>query len=451
MKTYAGTGSNRSVDGPLRLANLGAPTGMYCQGEEVYICDYYGNSLRKLDILSETISTVAGNGHETGPYEGDCRSVALPAPRYVFPDGTGGWLITSYLHSQIMRLKDGHMTAVAGSSTQSGFRNGPAAQALFDYPRGGCSDERSGSIYITDYGNHRIRIISASGEVSSIGSGEKGCRDGSSQEATFNGPLDLCAGPNQTFYICELGALRFIDATSHEVTTYAGTETCGFLDGPRKDARFSGLTAIAWRKDVIFLADFNNHAIRRISATGMVTTLAGSIKGFQDGASAHFSFPWGLSLTSKGHLLISDSSNNRIRIINSVTEPIEEQNIHPNECSFQALGEVLPPMNISISDTTASNKNESISLFAPYIYPLKLHPAIAYVAYPTILLHLEGIAAEKPSNTSLLTSFLYDNALPEDCTAEQIVYLVVRQDQKFPNLSHANQPPLSLSFCVLTL
>lgn len=421
IDTYAGTGSNRSADGPRLRSNLGAPTGLYRQGDDVYICDYYGNSLRKLDTKTEKITTIAGNGHEDGETEGDALSVALPTPRYVFPDGTGGWVITSYNHAQIMLLKDGRLSLLAGNA-QSGFQDGTTAEARFDYPRGGCVDARTGSIFIADYSNHRIRVIGTNGMVTSIGSGVKGSADGASQRATFNGPLDMCVAPSHAFYVCELGALRIIDSTSFEVTTYAGAEVCGVLDGPRLEARFSGLTAIAWRHGTIFLSDFNNHSIRVISPTGMVSTLSGSTKGFKDGSLnvAQMSFPWGLCLTKEGHLLISDSSNNRIRIISNVTDPIEESEIDIDDCSFSHLKGFT-----SLSGPNIESSTSSLSLEPSKVTGI-VHPALAQLAFPSLSKTSPRASSGSDHHLNALSLFLYDSSLPNDTTAEEIISIIVR-------------------------
>lgn len=427
VETYAGTGSNRSADGPLLRANIGAPTGLYCLDDEVYVCDYYGNSIRKLDMKKEMMTTVAGNGTEKGSHAGDALISSLPTPRYIFPDGDGGWVVTSYVHGQIIRLKDGRLSVVAGT-VESGYVEGPADKAQFDYPRGGCADPRTGALYITDYGNHRVRIISPFGTVSSIGSGNKTCKDGSSTECAFNGPLDLCIGPNNTFYVCELGAVRIIDGVSHEVKTFAGTESCGLVDGPRLSARFSGLTALAWRHDTMFLADFNNHLIRMISPTGMVSTFAGSTKGCLDGPAdkAQFQFPWGLCLTNAGHLLISDSSNNKIRIIRNAAEPVENKPKH-DFCSFESLRTVAtlssphPP-----ADTNSLPSQTSSILFSHLLPPFDLHPALAYLAYPTLLSANFPDTSLSSSLLKDLSTLLYTNQLPPDTEPIDIINMIVR-------------------------
>ena len=423
VDTYAGTGSNRSADGPRLRANLGAPTGMFCQEDDVYICDYYGNSIRKMSLKTETMITVAGDGNEKGGREGDALMTSLPTPRYVFPDGTGGWIVTCYVHAQVVRLKDGKLSILAGAS-ESGFVDGTKEQSRFDYPRGGCVDPRTGSLYITDYGNHRVRIINSEGVVTSIGCGTKACKDGSATVAAFNGPLDMCTAPNNSFYVCELGAVRLLDGTSHEVTTFAGAETCGLLDGPRLAARFSGLTAIAWRNDTIFLADFNNHLVRMISSTGMVSTFAGSTKGFSDGPAlqAQFQFPWGLCLTPEGHLLISDSSNNRIRIMRNVVEPLVVPITDPiDNCSFLALQDLA---------SSPSSSYLSTELQMPFIAELNVHPALAALAYPELLtnatisaIHDAHIAASVAKEFSRL---LHSNVLPHDVDLRDVVDIIVR-------------------------
>ena len=148
--------------------------------------------------------------------------------------------------------------------------------------------------------------ILAQCEVSTLaGSGTAGFVDGPAAEAQF---------------FRENHAIRKITPAG-EVTTLAGSGVAGFADGPGAEAQFDGADGL----DVdiagnVYVADFNNHRIRKITPASVVTTLAGSgITGFADGTSveAQFSGPAGVATDSAGNVYVGDANNHRIRKITS--------------------------------------------------------------------------------------------------------------------------------------
>ncbi len=153
-----------------------------------------------------------------------------------------------------------------------------------------------------------------------VGNGSSGLVNGDTLTARINNPFGICIDKFQNIYIADAGnnCIRKISFTG-SVTTLAGTGVAGFADGPAATAQFNNPTGV-YADDAgnVYVADFLNHRIRKISNTGSVTTIAGNgTAGYADGppASAQFNYPRGIVRNKKGDLFVGDSWNHRIRKI----------------------------------------------------------------------------------------------------------------------------------------
>jgi sugar lactone lactonase YvrE len=152
------------------------------------------------------------------------------------------------------------------------------------------------------------------------GSGTAGFNNGVATSAQFNNPSGVCTDAAGNIYVAdrENHRIRRIDGSGN-VTTYAGTGTAGFNNGVATSAQFdfpSGVCADAAGN--IYVADFGNNRIRRIDGSGNVTTYAGTgTAGFNNGVatSAQFSTPYGVCADAAGNIYVADFGNNRIRRI----------------------------------------------------------------------------------------------------------------------------------------
>lgn len=209
-------------------------------------------------------------------------------------------------------------SSVAGSA-ERGFADGPAAEAKLDTPSGLAIDS-SGTIYVADSHNNRIRKIALDGTVTTIaGSGDTGSVDGVGSAASFNGPTGVAVDGAGSVYVADYYGNRVRKiAPDGRVTTLAGSGVDGFADGSGDVARFSGPADVAVDADGdVLVADFNNNRIRRVTADGSVTTVAGTAKGFRDGsmAVAQLAEPGAIAVDHTGRIYVADSANNRIRRI----------------------------------------------------------------------------------------------------------------------------------------
>ena len=247
------------------------------------------------------------------------------SPGGVAADSAGNIYFTSYYYHTVSKLApNGTVTTLAGSSYSSGAVDATGASARFNYPRGLAVDS-TGNLYVADSNNHTIRKISPTGIVSIL-AGEPlkpGVVDATGTAARFNTPYGVALDSAGNLYVADSAnyAIRKITPAG-VVTTFAGSSIPGTADGTGTAARFNYPHGIASDSaGNLYVADTGNHAIRKISPAGVVTTLAGSIgnAGSADGTgiAAQFFTPTTVAVDSTGTLFVTDSSNYTIRKVTS--------------------------------------------------------------------------------------------------------------------------------------
>ncbi len=200
-----------------------------------------------------------------------------------------------------------------------GFKNGVGKEALLNEPNGLAVDAQ-GNLYIADQGNNCIRKVTPDGVVSVYaGSRTSGFKDGPANEARFNGPCGMTVDPKGNLYVCDYfnHCIRKITPNG-QVSTYAGLGLEGYKDGKADQAMFKEPIAIASDKQGnLYVGDFGNHAIRKITTDGQVSTFVGGKKGFKDGTGeyAQIAGPASISMDKDGNMFIIDVYNSAIRKI----------------------------------------------------------------------------------------------------------------------------------------
>jgi hypothetical protein len=264
--------------------------------------------------------------------------------------------------STAMNLTDTALPSSPLAGTGSaGFLDGVASVAMFNDPDAIATDGTN--LYIADYANRRIRkIVISSGVVSTIaGSGTSGSADNSNGlSATFSG-VDGMVVSGGYLYVSDMGShkIRKISLSDYAVTTLAGYGSAGSADSTDStgtSAYFNNPAGLATDGSYLYLADQSNNEIRKIDiATGAVTTLAGSTtSGAADGAgtSASFHTPWGIACDGT-YLYVGDYSNHAIRRITISSSAVTT--LYTGSSSFHPWGVAIYGNSLFVADGGSSN------------------------------------------------------------------------------------------------
>ena len=326
VSTVIGTGvpgdSDTQVNNPYGI--ITGPDGA------LYFCDLDNQKIRRFDPVTRRTTTVAGNGQKG--YSGDggpALQATLNMPHEIQFDRSGNLYIAER-DSHVVRkvdMKTGLISTVAGTGV-AGFSGdgGPAVRAQLRQPHSIVFD-RDGTLLICDIGNQRIRRLHLDTGVIETwaGTGQPAeTPDGAPVAGTpLRGPRTMAMAANGDLYLAlrEGNAVLRVDAKTQTLHRVAGTGEQGYAGdgGPALAAKLGGPKGLAWAPGELFIADTENHAIRRVDlASGVITTVLGTgAKG--DGpetspAECKLSRPHGL-LATPGGLYVTDSEAHRIRLL----------------------------------------------------------------------------------------------------------------------------------------
>lgn len=294
--TIAGSpGSCGSLDGvgtAARFADPGAiavdPTGTIFVTDAVVV--------RRIDP-SLVVTTLAGRN--AAAREGRCESPLFAQPVAVMSGVDGALYVTGSNHTVSRVAPDGTISLVAGAAGEAGSADGTGAEARFRNPAGLTLDA-SGAIYVADTGNHTVRRISPAGEVSTVAGvpGQQGASDGPLADARFASPTDVAVDANGTIYIADQGngVVRVI-TPSGQVTTLAGS--AGRVEHLALDV--DGVLYVAGAQDY---GSSTWGWIRKVTVAGAITAVTAN--GCVWGDDPKVCSPNGLAVASDGGLLVSD-------------------------------------------------------------------------------------------------------------------------------------------------
>ena len=332
--TIAGTGQDGYMgDGGLAAkARVGGPFGVTIGPDgALYVCEITSHVVRRIDLQSGTISTVAGCGRKG--YAGDggpATEALLNEPYEVRFDREGNMYFVEMRNHVVRRVdaRTGTISTIAGTGHE-GFSGdaGPAVHARLKAPHSIALDDAR-NLYICDIGNHRIRRVDLQrGTISTFsGTGErKPTPDGAAVSgAALNGPRTLDFDPhtrNLLLALREGNAVYRIDLATSTLHHLAGTGKQGYAGdgGDAKQALLAGPKGIAVGPGGdVYLADTESHTIRVIRReTGIIETLVGDGHAGDgpDGEAGRCRLdrPHGVYVDSQGNVYIGDSSNHRVR------------------------------------------------------------------------------------------------------------------------------------------
>jgi trimeric autotransporter adhesin len=313
--------------------------------EAVLICAALADVASGQELRAGTVVTIAGDS--TSGYNGDTDGDGRPRPSIgaelnlpwgvaVGPDGLDVYVSDAGNH-RVRRIDTRHwdIFTVAGNGSADFRGDGELAVNASISGPAGLAVDRDGNIYIADRGNHRVRMVGPDGIITTVAGGSQPGFSGDmgiATQATLKSPVDVVIDTDGSLYISDAGnnRIRKVDAKGL-ITTIAGSGNRKF-DGDEQPALRAGLSPSGIALDGaggLLIADTRNHRIRLVDLqTGIITTHAGvGRRGFSgDGdlaQGARLSTPWGVAVSAVGDIYVTDSGNNRIRRIQMATGLIE--------------------------------------------------------------------------------------------------------------------------------
>lgn len=254
--------------------------------------------------VAQQVNTLAGSN--SGFIEGNGALAKFSFPTGVCRDAAGNLYVADEGNNRIRKITpDGMVSTLAGSGL-FGSINGPGTSARFRSPYSLCVDS-SGNVFVAERLNNKIRKITPNGTVSTFASG-------------FQNPYGVCIDKNGIFYVADTYNHKIKKITPQGLVTTIAGSTNTHQDGQGISAAFSYPTGIC--VDVsgnVFVADYGNQKIRKITPTGYVSTVAGTTIGYQDGdgVTAQFNYPAGITVDSLGNLYVAEEYNHTIRKIDT--------------------------------------------------------------------------------------------------------------------------------------
>ena len=328
VSTLVGTGSPgyslQHVNNPYGLA-IGPDGGLY-------FCDLDNQRVRRFDLSTRRMLTVAGNGQRG--YSGDgaaATEASLNMPHEIQFD-SAGHLYIAERDNHVVRKVDGAtgtISTVAGTGSPGlSGDGGPASRAQLRQPHSIALDPTRRFLLICDTGNHRIRQMEfATGRIDTFaGTGARQpTPDGAPLQGTpLNGPRTLAFDSAGDLYLAlrEGNAIYRVDVRSLRLHHVAGTGEQGYSGdgGEARLARLGGPKGLAWSRDVLYVADTENHVIRAITLkTGVIRTVLGTgQRGDGPEPDPHrcaLARPHGVLVDPRGVLYVGDSEAHRIRTL----------------------------------------------------------------------------------------------------------------------------------------
>lgn len=344
VTTVAGTaGGFGTADGIGAAARFYRPVGIARDGgNNLYVADPVAQTIRKI-TSDGAVSTFAGYPAVVGANDGTGSLAGFRGPSGIVADRSGNLYIADRENHTIrMVTPAGVATTFAGRAGEPGSADGVGAGARFNGPTGLAIDA-NGNVYVADTGNHTIRMIAPGGGVTTIAGsvGRSGFKNAAGTAALFNSPAALAVFSGN-LYVADTGnyTIRRIILSSRKVTTLAGRpRRPGAIDSPRGTQASFGLVhgMAVDSTGNIFVADHSASTIRKITPAGAVTTFAGmaNSRGTANGTgtAARLSGPHGMALDAANNIYVADYANCTIRKITAVavvSTPIGT----PGTCKF---------------------------------------------------------------------------------------------------------------------
>ena len=292
VSTYAGEGVQGFADGSTSTARFDFPRGIALAADgRVFVADSFNHRIRVISADGATVSTYAGSGF--GFANGSTSTARFSFPSDVALAADGSLFVADSVNHRIRVISADGATVSTYAGSGSGFANGSTTTARFRSPRS-VALAADGRIFVADTDNHRIRVISADGATVSTyaGSGVQNFADGSRSTARFNSPTNLVVTSDGRVFVTDTGnhRIRVIRADGAAVSTYAGSGATAQANEPQElqaalDIALSSPQRMTLAPDGrLFFTESNGHRIRVIEVISSTSENFGSVTlgaGFQ--------------------------------------------------------------------------------------------------------------------------------------------------------------------------
>lgn len=307
----AGNGVQGSINGTGTGASFYQPTGVAVDASgNVYVADFRNNLIREISPAG-AVSTLAGNGQQ-GSVNGAGTVATFNAPTGVAVDASGNVYVAENGNNLIREISPQGLVSTFAGSGAAGSVNATGTAATFTNPQGIAIDA-NGNVYVADYGNNLIREISPAGLVSTLaGNTNPGAVDGTGVAASFNTPTAIAVDAAFNVYVADYGnnLIRKISPAG-VVSTLAGSGSAGSANGTGTAASFKNPTGIAVdAAGNVYVADWGNNLVRVISPAGVVSTLSGTTNG--KSTAIVLIGPYGVAVDAANNVYVADYGNSTI-------------------------------------------------------------------------------------------------------------------------------------------
>jgi hypothetical protein len=416
VKTFAGSGTSNYTDGTGILAAFDQPNSIVSKSGDIFVADKENNVIRKITSAGE-VSTYAGNGNWAHDREEGAKTdVGFARPKLLAFNSAGEMFIFEEGRQRISKIDlSGNVSKVIGegwgdqngnkSETQFGdiqgmafdsagnlfvSDNGKIRKITFDISSGDASSEAfagtgnwgyiegagtdaefrepagividaSDNLYVADRHNHRIRKITSSGVVSTYAGDGHGYQDGSLLSARFGGPYGLSLDSNGDIFVSTTDGhrIRKIDVSEGTVSTIAGSGSYGYLDSDLLSSKFKSPRSILATSSAIYVADTDNHRIRKIDLTPSIKIPSGSntgtltLKGLDDFV---YEVAETISVNVNGVVNVKNSTYDPIALTLTSGDdpPIVKLSVDDNILDEESAG--TTNVTVSLSDVYSSSK-----------------------------------------------------------------------------------------------
>jgi sugar lactone lactonase YvrE len=324
------SGRNDGMCGAARFSN---PSGTAADNAgNLYVADTDNHTIRKIVASTGAVTTLAGLAGTSGSADGSGSTARFNNPSGLTVDGAGNVYVADTMNNTLRKVTaSGVVSTLAGLPGTAGNADGAGSAALFMGPQGLAIDGR-GNLYVADTNNHTIRkVVLSTCQVTTVAglAGNPGSTDGVGSQGRFNFPEGVAVDGAGNIYVAdaENQTIRKI-SSSGLVSTVAGLAgSSGGADGTGSSARFNAPSAVAMdAAGNVYVADTDNFTVRKVApATGAVTTLAGlaGISGSADGvgSAVRFLHPAGIAMDSNS-LYLADTNNDTVRVAQMPSVPV---------------------------------------------------------------------------------------------------------------------------------